>query len=242
MGNPIARRRRNILFAFFFIMGLALMFQIKSEKDRNVFLNRENLRAIELQLLLERSELERLSEYQLRRMGEMEELRTTKDDQNLEELLRRQKRNAMSLGGYATYRGPGLRITLEDSDAEILPSQNPNDFVVHDQDVLNIVNDLRTAGAEVVSINQQVLHAGSVIKCSGATITVDGRTFGQPFVIRVIGELEPLNAAVKAKESYAVMISTVYGIRVTVEEHEMMEILSARPTRNLDYIKEDEEL
>lgn len=234
-----SRRNRNISFVICFVIGIILMFQIKSDKDSNIFLNRENLRDMELQLLLESSEVERLNEYLARKEQELEEIQSVENNINLQTILEKQKRYAMSLGGFVNYKGPGIQVEIRDSDFEILPSQNPNDYVVHDQDVLNIINDLKVAGAEALSINHQILRADSVIKCSGATITVDDRTFGQPFVIRAIGETHQLEAAVKSKESYAFMIESLYGIRIKVTSKESIDITGSKTSKNYSYLKED---
>lgn len=237
--NKISRRNRNTSFVIFFVIGIILMLQLKSEKDSNIFLNRENLRDMELQLMLESNEADRLDEYLQRKVQELEEVQSVENDVNLKNMMEKQKNYARILGGYTNYKGPGIQVEIWDSDVEILPTQNPNDYVVHDQDMLNIINDLKVAGAEAVSVNNQILRADSVIKCSGATITVDDRTFGQPFVIRAIGEIHQLEAALKAKDSYAFMIESLYGIRIKITAQESIDIMGGQASRNYSYLKEE---
>ena len=59
----------------------------------------------------------------------------------------------------------------------------------------------------------------SEIKCSGATtITVNETTYGQPFIIKAIGDLNTLKASVTSPQSYTNILQEVYGIYIKVEE------------------------
>ena len=233
-----ARIFKNTVFIIFFIVGFVTVLQLKSGKDSNVFFSREGLRNLELQLLMETSEIERLEEYLRRKNKELAEVSAMENNQNIFDILSGQRRYAMSANGYTGFKGPGIKIIVQDSDVEILPTQNPNDFVVHDQDVLNIINDLKIAEAEAISINNQIVMADSSIKCSGATITINDKTYGQPFVIRAIGNPQQLEAAVKSKDSYAFIISSLYGIRITAQQKDSIEIAGYKTNKNNIYLRE----
>ena len=97
-------------------------------------------------------------------------------------------------------------------------NQNPNELIVHDIDILRIVNDLKKAGAIAISINGERLLTLSKIKCSGSTIKVNDTTYGQPFIIKAIGDLNTLKASVISPQSYTNILQEVYGIYIKVEE------------------------
>ncbi|WP_019413885.1 DUF881 domain-containing protein [Paenisporosarcina sp. TG20] len=87
--------------------------------------------------------------------------------------------------------GEGVKVQLE--DAEYDPSSvNPNDYIVHESHVFQVLNELKISGAEAISINGQRIHATSYIKCNGPVITVDGKQFPAPFVIEAIGDTSVL--------------------------------------------------
>ena len=67
-----------------------------------------------------------------------------------------------------------------------------NDYVVHDEDLRSVVNELYNAGAEAISINGQRLVNTSAITCSGTVITINGIKLNSPFVISAIGNPESL--------------------------------------------------
>ena len=46
---------------------------------------------------------------------------------------------------------------IEDSLKPVQSGENPNLYVIHDEDILRIVNELRAGGAEAIAINDQRL-------------------------------------------------------------------------------------
>ena len=65
-------------------------------------------------------------------------------------------------------------------------------YLVHDKDILNIVNELKNAGAEAISINDHRIVTTTYIICGGNIINVNGEKVGSPFVIKAIGLPETL--------------------------------------------------
>lgn len=238
MGQERKRYFSNVLFLICFILGILVTLQIKNQKDNLILYNGETIREMKYQLEKETSDLEILEEYKTRKMTELDSFKFASSEDGIEELLNSQLKYATMISQRVTFKGEGLEISLSDSERNILPNQNPNDFIIHDQDVLRIVNDLKSAGAEIISINNQVIRNTTEIKCSGATITINGKTFAQPFIIRAIGDKELLEAAVKSKESYAYMIENIYGIKVTATKKEKIIIDATINNKDFRYIKE----
>lgn len=78
--------------------------------------------------------------------------------------------------------GKGVTITLKDGDPRSL-----GDSLVHAQDVLNVVNSLKNAGAEAISVNNQRIVNTTSFNCVGNVITINGEKVGTPFNIKAIG-------------------------------------------------------
>lgn len=87
--------------------------------------------------------------------------------------------------GYTEVKGKGVIITLKDATDEQVATVR--DSVVHDWDVLSIVNELFNAGAEAVSVNDQRIISVSAINCAGTVITINNQKVSVPFVIKAIG-------------------------------------------------------
>jgi uncharacterized protein YlxW (UPF0749 family) len=89
--------------------------------------------------------------------------------------------------GLVPMRGPGVRVTLDDSTVDDAPSGNVNDLVVHSQVVLAVVNALWRAGAEAVAINHQRLVGTSAVLCVGNTLLLNGTVSSPPYVVTAVG-------------------------------------------------------
>lgn len=83
--------------------------------------------------------------------------------------------------GLCAVEGPGIMVTLNDSKQKVKLGDNQNLYIVHDEDLLRVINELRAAGAEAIAINDQRLVSRSEIRCVGPTVTVNGKMFGPPF-------------------------------------------------------------
>ena len=96
--------------------------------------------------------------------------------------------------GLSEVTGNGLIITINDNQDISLNSwfADPNLLVVHDTDLISVVNELKNAGAEAISINEQRLVTTSAIECDGNIIKVNGEKIGAPFTIKAIGLPEVL--------------------------------------------------
>lgn len=109
-----------------------------------------------------------------------------------------QKEEAIKQGnkviGMTEVTGPGVIVTLSDSKKEVSTVLNASDLVVHDVDVLSVINELKNAGAEAISINNQRLVPTSSIVCGGNIIEINGEKVGAPFEIKAIGLPEQLAA------------------------------------------------
>ena len=96
--------------------------------------------------------------------------------------------------GLAEVTGPGVIVTLTDSKKDINSALDPSALIVHDLDVLSVINELKNAGAEAISINDQRIVPTSGIICGGNIIDVNNEKVGAPFVIKAIGLPEQLAA------------------------------------------------
>ncbi|NLY73139.1 MAG: DUF881 domain-containing protein [Tissierellia bacterium] len=122
----------------------------------------------------------------------------------LSSLLVEESKNFKKLAGYTELKGEGIVILMSDSKWEKGEHQSINEFIIHDEDVYQIVWDLRNAGAEAISINdERILFNYSKILCNGPTIRVNDKLYSQPFIIKAIGPRKALQASINVYGSYA---------------------------------------
>lgn len=94
--------------------------------------------------------------------------------------------------GMTEVKGKGVIITVQDGTTNGI-TLNANDLIVHDLNVLSIVNELKNAGAEAISINGKRVVNTTAISCDGNVIVVNGEKISSPIEIRAIGLPEQLS-------------------------------------------------
>ena len=87
----------------------------------------------------------------------------------------------------------GDAVTVAIDDAPRRPgrpplSSDPNDLVVHQQDVQAVVNALWSGGAEAMTLMGQRIVSTSAVRCVGNTVILHGRVYSPPFVVTAIGD------------------------------------------------------
>jgi uncharacterized protein YlxW (UPF0749 family) len=93
--------------------------------------------------------------------------------------------------GLVPVQGPGVTVSLDDAPRQ--PgrpplSQDPDDLVVHQQDVQAVVNALWVGGAEAMTLMGQRVVSTSAVRCVGNTVVLHGRVYSPPFVVTAVGD------------------------------------------------------
>ena len=112
--------------------------------------------------------------------------------------------------------GKGVIVTLEDGDSSVLKGF-AKDYIVHDGDILEIVNALKNAGAEAISVNGQRIVSSTSITCVGNVILINGEKIGAPFVIKAIGSPISLYSSLKIPRGYLELVEEA-GVKVKLEQ------------------------
>lgn len=120
--------------------------------------------------------------------------------------------------------GAGIIITLNDSTRILQAGENVGSDLVHDSDLLMIVNELKASGAEAISINGERIVAMSEIRCAGTTILVNWNKIAPPFTIKAIGNPDMLESGVMIKGGYLESLKIHLGFPVNISKEERIEI------------------
>ncbi len=151
---------------------------------------------------------------------------------NMEEELISAKANS----DYEKMEGPGIIISMNDSVKEVGEDEELEWLLIHDTDVLEIINELRAAGAEAISVNDERITATSNIRCGGPTINIDGKRHAVPFIIKAIGNPKILEASATAPIGY-IDLMEYYGIRINIQKVERLTINAYDGKYKLNYQK-----
>lgn len=118
------------------------------------------------------------------------------------------------ISGLTDVTGDGVIITL--NDATMPESDVAMDYIIHDSDIYNVVNQLKIAGALAISINNERIIATSELICSGPTIKINNNRYAAPYEIKAIGDSNTLYEALKS--SYIVSDLLTLKKRVTLTQ------------------------
>ncbi len=215
------RERPNFLILFFStIVGLVIAGLLKSSIPSIVPVTIESLQETKFEIIALEEEIRELQELTRERNEYIEVLKTTSDKEKEEIILDNISKLKMA-AGFKEMQGPGIIIRMEDNMEDAIVGEDIDLDVVHDADVLRIVNDLRNAGAEAISINGQRVLAVSEIKCGGPIIRINGKSLASPFYISAIGDTKVLNASINAPNTYAYALKHIdqLDIKTKVEEN-----------------------
>lgn len=203
-----------------FLAGILISTYLKTLDSSKVYISLEEKKKLESQIETSKKSIEKLEKTKSDLQTYVKEYEEAfeNEDKSVDDLLKEELGQFKELSGYTDIKGDGVIITIKDSEKEVTSGENPNDFLVHDIDILKIINDLKKSGAKALSINGERLLPTSTIKCSGATITVNDITYGQPFIIKAIGDTDSLMASIISPQSYANLLRDGYGIYVKAEE------------------------
>lgn len=134
---------------------------------------------------------------------------------------------ARDLAGMTPVTGPGVVVTLADSAREVKPGENPEMYLIHDEDLLRVINELFASGAEAISINGQRYVSLTEIRCAGPTASVNRVRIGTPFVIKAVGDPNTMDSALRMRGG-VVEALTAWGITLKVEKSNRLVIPAYR--------------
>ena len=99
--------------------------------------------------------------------------------------------------GLTDVTGEGVIVTLKDNNTVTADSNilDPSMVIVHMPDILGVINELKNAGAEAISINDQRVVSTTSLTCEGNIININGEKISSPFVIKAIGSSIYMNSA-----------------------------------------------
>ena len=173
---------------------------------------------------------EKLSEYQ-------------KDDANGEtvktEINKELEANNLILGKVAA-TGEGVVITLNDADSSLFNNTFEDQFkLVHNTDIIQVLNDLKNGGAEAISINDLRIVGSSEVYCSGPFLQVNDVKIAAPFTIKAIGNSQVLYDFMMSDENYLKSMM-LRKLTVNINRSGAVQIPAVNMTESAQFVKEQE--
>ncbi|AWK52425.1 division initiation protein [Clostridium beijerinckii] len=165
----------------------------------------------------------------------------TKNDKILEDMKAQISDYQMFIGLNKT-EGSGILLKINDGNTNALEENTSeiNNKLLHDNDMALILNELRVAGAEAISVNSHRVIPWSGVICNWAFIGFDdGGMEYAPFNIYAIGDPEKLKAALLEDGSHVkeLIFRKLY---VNIEEIDKIIMPPTTSNANIKYMERDE--
>jgi len=146
------------------------------------------------------------------------------------------------LVGLTDVKGPGVVVSLSDNPdyGKIIDTREISiNGLVHDFDLLSVVWELKNAGAEAISINDQRIIYITDIYCGGPIISVNGLELVPPYIIKAIGDPESLVYTLNKDSYYNWMVNR--GLKVSMRKEDSIKIFKYDKNINYSYMKQIKE-
>lgn len=144
----------------------------------------------------------------------LEEYKNKIDDtQAASELLDKELQQADLYLGKTDVEGAGIIINLSDGTSNIIA-----------EDLINLMNELKTAEAEAISVNGQRVTNLTEFADVDSYIVVNGTRLSSPYTIQVIGNQKYLESGITAKGGFSDDM-TANGKNISITEDNNIKIL-----------------
>jgi uncharacterized protein YlxW (UPF0749 family) len=178
---------------------------------------------------------QRLSQTEKERDALLRQVRELSQTSGLEATSREAELVKMG-AGVVSVEGPGILITIDDSKRSSKPGENPNLYLIHDDDMLKVINELWAAGAEAMSINEQRLIASSEIRCAGPTLSVNNTRYSPPYEIRAIGDAQTLENSLRMRGGVVETLQ-FWGIQVNIRKQDVVTVPAYKGVFHFEHAK-----
>ena len=120
------------------------------------------------------------------------------------------EQDAAALGvllGTLPATGPGVRVTITDPDHKLLA-----------EDLLDVVEELRGAGAEAIQFGSVRVSTSTAFTAAGRAVAVDGTVLSAPYTVFAIGDAKTLDTALNIPGGVAAATRAAGGDLAVAEQ------------------------
>ncbi len=212
-------KKRDLLIIFGImctILTTAIVIQIKTIKNANMITGNGANSELKTEVLKWKEKYDESHKALEKSEKELEKQRTAATENDEDSKKMQDELNKLnSIIGTIDVKGKGIIITVADNNAvtnqTVSVLENISNYLIHDTDLLFIVNELKNAGAEAISINDERIINQTAITCDGNVILVNGNKISSPFTIKAIGSQELILGAIQRPGGFLEELSS-YGL------------------------------
>ena len=195
---------------FVLVLVMSMQFKIVNQTDITAI---ENMRETELRTELANwkakyEEIEaKIAEYQ----------QTKQSNEETEKLVDTELEQVNMTLGKTDIEGEGIEVILRETENEEISNINAADLLV-------IVNALKLAGAEAISINdERIINMSDIVTINDTFVKINGQRILAPYVIKAIGNQTYLESALLGNGGYVDELKKI-GQNVSIEKINKLKI------------------
>ena len=220
--------------ALVLIASMFVQFRTVSESKE---LNIEGLRDDELrtQIASYKSKYEETMEQYNANQNTINEYETAiNENKETTELLDEEINQAKSLLGLTDVKGSGVIVTLTDTEDAL--------YTYIADDLIMLLNELKYAGAEAISINDnRIINLADIVTLNDGLIILYGNVrLTSPYVVKAIGDPTYLMSTLSIKNSGYIDQMKANGMAIDVKQDNNIEIGAYTGDLDIKYLKEVE--
>ena len=225
----VSTKEGHISIAFVcMVLGFMLALQFRIAMEQRASLPHQRIEELSARLLETEKERDALQN----QVASLQKLSASAENEEGKKAL-----ESLSLrSGLVPLMGPGVIVTIDDSKIASKAGDNQNLYIIHDDDLLKVINELRAAGAEAISVNGQRLVATSEIRCAGPTLSVNNVRSAPPYEIRAIGDAATLENSLKMRGGVAETLH-VWGIQLNIEVSQNVTVPAYKGITQFNYAR-----
>jgi len=196
---------------------LSLQFRVSNGTEQGVPAGRSQELSVELHEL----EGEKLSLQNEINDLEVKITQATKGQEEAINAMQGELAKAKIAAGLIAVSGPGLEIILDNPASKQQAAKTESLYVIRDEDLLRLINELRGAGSEAMSVNGQRIVASSEIRFAAPFINVNLTRVTPPYHILTIGKIDYLQTSLTIPGGIVEYLTDL-GVRVDIQPHEQI--------------------
>lgn len=159
---------------------------------------------------------------------------TINTDKEASVLLASELEKSRNLLGKNAVQGEGIIVTLADVEVGKYGK-------IYASDLTGLVNELKVAGAEAISINgHRIINTSYIVDLNSTFISINGETEVSPYEVKAIGDTKYLESGLSQKQYGYIDTKVNEGKNVALETSKNIHINEYMGTFGFNYAKEVE--
>ncbi len=176
---------------------------------------------------------ETMEQYELNKNKIDEYTTAMNEDKETTAILDEELQRAKNLMGLTDVTGEGVILTLTDTEDAL--------YTYTADDLIQLINELKYAGAEAISINDnRIINLTDIATLTNNLIVMNGGNvrLSSPYVIKAIGDKTYLLSTLSVKNSGYIDQMKANGMKIEVEQKNNIEIKAYNGEIETNYMKE----